>query len=528
MFNRNKSVFIYFCFIFFFACIFFSVFSFAQPLETYWQQQVNYKLSVSLNDKEHELNGFANIQYINNSPDVLHKIVFHLYPNAYSSDKTAFAQQKLENRKTKFYFSKAEDRGQINNLAFQVNNKAVPFIENVEHPDLAEIKLNEALQPGDTIEITTPFNVKIPYNFSRLGRDGESYQISQWYPKPAVYDENGWHPLPYLNEGEFYSNFGNYEVDITVPENYLVAATGELQTESELKFLKEAAQRTAKGIDFIQLKGAFDPMAFPASASTTKTLKYVQNKVVDFAWFADKRFNVLNSSVTLASGKTVDTWAFFTNKNTKIWAKATNYLDESVAFFSKHVGEYPFNICTAVEGTLVAGGGMEYPTITIIGGAGNAQSLDRVIAHEVGHNWFQGILATNERAFPYLDEGINSYYENRYMNERYPDTGLLPSDMNPKLSQFLSKQLNIECKKPSYQNELVYTLSCRMHNDQACNLHSEMYTELNYGFMVYGKTAMAFRYLEHFLGRAAFDDLMKKYYDQWKFKHPYPKDLISL
>jgi len=502
--------------------------SIAQKKAGYWQQQVNYNLTVSLNDQTHELNGFANIQYINNSPDVLNKIVFHLYPNAYSSDKTAFAQQELENRSAKFYFSKEVERGKLYNLAFKVNDQAVPLIEDANHPDIAEVKLNNALQPGDTINITTPFSVKIPTNFSRLGRDGESYQLTQWYPKPAVYDEQGWHPLPYLNQGEFYSNFGNYEVKITVPENYIIAATGELQTESEIQFLEEAAQKTAKGVDFIHLKGAFDPTAFPESSTATKTLNYIQNDVIDFAWFADKRFNVLKSEVTLKSGKALDTWAFFTNKNAKLWAKATDYLDDAVAFYSTHVGEYPYNVCTAVEGTLIAGGGMEYPTITIIGGTGSARSLDRVITHEVGHNWFQGILATNERAFPYLDEGINSYYENRYMDEKYPDSGLLPPRMNEKFSKLLSKQLNLEDKKLSYQNEVGYLITCRMHVDQACNLHSENYTQLNYGLMVYGKTAMAFRYLENYLGQSVFDELMKTYYDQWKFKHPYPKDLRTV
>lgn len=505
-----------------------SIASFAQTTAAYWQQQVNYNLTVSLNDKEHELNGFANIQYINNSPDVLHKIVFHLYPNAYSSDKTAFAQQELENRSTKFYYSKETQRGNLNNLAFKVNDKAVPLIEDATHADIAEIKLNNALKPGDTINITTPFTVKIPKSFSRLGRDGESYQITQWYPKPAVYDHEGWHPLPYLDQGEFYSNFGNYEVDITVPENYIVAATGELQTENEIQFLEQAAQKTAKGIDYIHLKGTFNPTDFPKSSATTKTLKYIQNNVIDFAWFADKRFHVLKSEVSLASGKTVDTWAFFTNKNAQLWAKATDYLDDAVSFYSTHVGEYPYKVCTAVEGTLKAGGGMEYPTITIIGGAGSVESLDRVITHEVGHNWFQGILATNERAFPYLDEGINSYYDSRYMDEKYPNSSLLPPSMNNRLSKFLTKQLNLKDKKLSYQNEIGYSVICRRHADQACNLHSADYTPLNYGLMVYAKSAMAFRYVENFLGRTVFDELMKTYFDQWKFKHPNPKDLRTV
>jgi len=302
----------------------------------------------------------------------------------------------------------------------------------------------------------------------------------------------------------------------------MVAATGELQTESEIKFLEEAAQKTAQSVDFINLKGVFHPTVFPKSSATTKTLKYIQNDVIDFAWFADKRFNVLKSEVTLPSGKKVDNWAFFTNKNAKLWAKATNYLDDAVSFYSTHVGEYPYNVCTAIEGTLFAGGGMEYPTITIIGGVGSGQSLDRVITHEVG------ILATNERAFPYLDEGINSYYENRYMDEKYPNAGFLPPRMNEKLSKFLSKQLNLEDKKLSYQNEIGYLVTCRRHADQACNLNSEDYTQLNYGLMVYGKAAMAFRYLEHFLGIEVFDELMKTYFEEWKFKHPYPKDLRTV
>jgi len=236
----------------------FDSFAIAQNANEYWQQQVNYNIEVSLNDQLHELEGLANIQYINRSPDVLNSIVFHLYPNAYSSDNTAFAQQKLENRSTKFYFSKAEERGGISNLSFKINSEAVSFKLDPNHPDIAEIKLEEGLQSGDTINITTPFKVKIPVNFSRLGRDGESYQITQWYPKPAVYDANGWHRLPYLDQGEFFSNFGNYKVQITVPENYIVAATGELQTESEIEFLEQAAEKTARSSNFMNLKGTFD------------------------------------------------------------------------------------------------------------------------------------------------------------------------------------------------------------------------------------------------------------------------------
>lgn len=502
-------------------------YSFTAKANTYFQQQVNYNIDVTLNDALHELDGFATITYINNSPNTLNEILFHLYPNAYANDATHFAEQLLENGDTDFYFSKAEDKGNISNLSFKINNKKAIFKQNEKHLDLGKLKLNNNLLPGDSITITTPFTVKIPTNFSRLGRDGESYQITQWFPKPVVYDVDGWHPLPYLNQGEFYYEFGNYTVNITVPSNYIVAATGDLQTESELKFLNELAQKTANNIDEIVAE-PFNKFDFPVSSETTKTLTFTQNNVHDFAWFADKRFHVLKSSVELESGKQVATWAYFTNKDAKFWKAATDYLDDSVVFYSKHVGEYPYNVCTAVNGTLVAGGGMEYPTITIIGGVGNSQLLDRVITHEVGHNWFQGILGSNERAYPYLDEGINSYYENRYMDEKYPDAGVLPPGMQPGLADFLGKQFNLENKAPSYQNDLGYMLSCRAHKDQPICTHSEQFTSNNYGIIAYGKAAIAFRYLEEFLGRTEYDRIMKLYYEQWQFKHPQPKDLRSV
>jgi len=507
--------------LFFFGCFF------KTTATTYFQQQVNYNIDVTLNDELHQLEAFATITYINNSPETLKKILFHLYPNAYSTDKTAFAEQLLENGSTSFYFSKPADRGGISNLSFKINNKKAFFEQDEQHPDVGTLKLNEPLLPGDSITITTPFTVTIPINFSRLGRDGESYQVTQWYPKPVVYDVDGWHPLPYLNQGEFYYEFGDYTVNITVPDNYVVAATGDLKTKSELKYLDQLASRTINNIDAI-IADPFDELDFPTSSENTKTLTFTQNNVHDFAWFADKRFHVLKSSVALGNGKEVTTWAYFTNKNAKDWQNATNYLNDAVAFYSKHVGEYPYNVCTAVNGTLVAGGGMEYPTITIIGGIGNPRMLDRVITHEVGHNWFQGILATNERAHPYLDEGINSYYENRYMDEKYPEAGVLPPGIKPGIAKFLGKQFNLEDKLPSYQNELGYMLSCRAHKDQPICTHSEEFTTNNYGIIAYGKAAIAFRYLEEFLGRTQYDEIMKRYYNQWQFKHPQPQDLRTV
>ncbi|MBK8310610.1 MAG: hypothetical protein IPL04_06575 [Chitinophagaceae bacterium] len=217
----------------FFFCLLLTQCSYIVAYTQYWQQQVNYTIDVSLNDNDHTLNGFEKIEYINNSPDTLHFIWFHLWPNAYKNDKTAFTDQTLENGNTKFYFSNTEDRGYINRLDFKVGNSTAAIEDHPQHIDIVKILLPSPLLPGQKTIITTPFHVKLPYNFSRGGHDGESYQATQWYPKPAVYDKNGWHPMTYLDQGEFYSEFGSFDVSITVPKNYVVAATGELQNAEE-------------------------------------------------------------------------------------------------------------------------------------------------------------------------------------------------------------------------------------------------------------------------------------------------------
>ena len=166
-------------------------------------------------------------------------IWFHLWPNAYKNDKTAFSDQLLENGSTKFYFSDKDQKGYINKLDFKVNNLTAKVEDHPQHIDIVKIILPTPLPSGQKINITTPFHVKLPYNFSRGGHDGQSYQATQWYPKPAVYDKKGWHPMPYLDQGEFYSEFGSFDVSITVPKNYVVAATGDLQNAEEKEWLKD-------------------------------------------------------------------------------------------------------------------------------------------------------------------------------------------------------------------------------------------------------------------------------------------------
>ena len=221
------------------ACI-----AFTGGAQTYWQQQTAYTIDVTLNEKEKTLDGFEKITYINNSPDTLRFIWFHVWPNAYKNDRTAFSDQLLENGNTAFYFANKEQRGYINRLDFKVDGTTAKTEDHPQHIDIIKVVLPKPLAPKAQVSISTAFHVKLPFNFSRGGFYGESFQVTQWYPKPAVYDKNGWHPMPYLDQGEFYSEFGGYDVRITVPKNYVVAATGELQNEEEKQWLQGRSNYT--------------------------------------------------------------------------------------------------------------------------------------------------------------------------------------------------------------------------------------------------------------------------------------------
>lgn len=484
----------------------------------YWQQTVNYTLEVVLNDKRHELDGFVTIEYTNNSPDTLDFIYFHLWPNAYIDQSTAFAQQKLENGDTDFYYSRADQRGSIAGIDFKNGDKkSLKWAVDAEHPDIAKLFLATPLAPQQTRVITTPFVVDIPDSFSRLGHVGESYQICQWYPKPAVYDQTGWHPMPYLDQGEFYSEFGTFDVKITLPKNYVVGATGNLQNVEELEWLDQKAKATAtiKEYDY------YDD-TFPPSASETKTLHYIQDNVHDFAWFADKRFHVLKGEVTLPiSKRTITTWAMYTNEAADLWVKAIDYLNKSVLFYSKHLSEYPYDQMTAVESALSAGAGMEYPTITVIGSETSAVELDLVVAHEVGHNWFYGILASNERRYPWIDEGFNSYYEERYMRQAYPDRNMIGGRRGSRLAAFF----DIDHYPPEAMGYYGYLLEARKNTDQAMSTPAPDFTYMNYWTGTYSKPAMSLRYVEQYLGVETFDKMMQTLYTDFAFKHLQPADI---
>ena len=539
-----------------------------------WQQEVNYSIQVTLDDQSHMLRGSEEFVYTNNSPATLNSLYIHLWPNAYKNSKTALAKQLMMSGKDFLFRNDPEYQGFIDSLDFKADGTSVKLTYDAKHIDIAQLTLNKPLAPGEKVVITTPFRVKLTSGeVSRMGHIGQTYQITQWYPKPAVYDEKGWHPMPYLNQGEFYSEYGSFDVSITLPEDYTVGSTGDLQTEREIKrlnllaeyngvtSLKPSKEEKSESVypfqenldrelipvgmyraadiplrrselDWSKIDGFYTSNnpdgnrdSWVEKAKVMKTIRYTQSRVHDFAWFADKTFLVLKGQVVLpCSGRTVTTWAMYTPLSSGLWKPhALEYLHDGILKYSQWNGDYPYNQVTAVDGTISAGGGMEYPNVTVIGGVSNKEALEVVIVHEVGHNWFYGILGSNERDFGWMDEGLNTLNEMRYVASKYPTNTRL-SDM----VKGFAKKLGLLGLSHKDEGDLMYRCMASFGVDQPIQTLSADFSSANYGGVMYQKTGLVFHYLKAYLGDSMFDVCMQAYFERWKFRHPQPEDFRAV
>ncbi len=498
----------------------------------YWQQKVVYDLDVTLIDSLHQVKGHETISYMNNSPDDLDYIWMHLWPNAYKNNRSALAKQKFNSFSTKMHFLPDSSFGWIDIENVTGGDQPLKWEYRSEDTlDVAKFYLPEPLASGDTLLMELDFTVRVPNVLSRLGHFGNHYEVTQWYPKPAVYDAKGWHPMSYLDMGEFYSEWGDFTVSITVPENYRVAATGVLQDSSELVWRDSLADLGNTYLDSFKMEpvpklpGLKALIADkPASSKHFKTITFKQDKVHDFAWFADKRFIILRDDVELPSGRSTQTWTFALPKNLKNYRLSNTYIGDALSFYSESFMEYPYAHATVVDGDFSAGGGMEYPMITLINSTRMPPVMELVIMHEVGHNWFYGLSGSNERDYPWMDEGLNSYAENLYWANKYSDDYMLALHEEEPGWYALVRYVFKDATKSAIE-DLSYYMSAMPKLDQAPNLTSEAFTDFNYGMMVYKKAALATESLHAYLGDTMMDSVWHAYFDTWAYKHPQPEDI---
>ena len=495
--------------------VFITVFLFTQlhAQQPYWQQHLNYTIKAELDDKEKSIKGFESIVYKNNSPSTLNFIWFHIWPNAYKDETTALFQQ-LKNDKERAKKLEVYGKGSISEMDFKINDKAAKTEAhpNPQYIDVIKLILNKPLQPGDSITISTPFKVLLPPYFSRSGYADGEFMACQWYPKPAVFDKNGWHEFPYLDMGEFYSEYATYSVNITLPSAYVVGATGTLQTKEELDAYKNAGAKNNASRNG-------EPVLYAPAKKEKKTLSYYAEQVPDFAWFADKDFVVQYDTLQLSNGKIVDAFSYYHNKKETIWNNSIDYVKDGARKYSEWVGEYEYPVVQAVEGPKNnSSGGMEYPMVTLITSPeAKGDKLDAVIAHEVGHNWFMAMLGSNERDHTWMDEGLNTYFQFRYEADKYRGNSIfgdgIPNDIKKlPLDEFLSTIYNVIDKNVPMQS--------------AMDISADKFpTTEEYGLVSYVKTALWMHILEASIGWDKVELAMHNYFNKWKFKHPQPEDM---
>jgi hypothetical protein len=293
-----------------------------------WQQRVNYSIDVTLTDSTHSLDGDIRIQYFNHSPDTLSFVWIQCWPNAFKNDRTAFSEALIREGRTDFYFSDKARKGYMNRLEFRADGRLIRMEDHPRYLDVIKIILPSPLVPGDSVTLSTPFHVQLPDNFAGCGYHQGVYAVTQWYPRPAVYDDSGWHADPFLGRDDSYHEFGDFDVRITTPADFTVVA-GDKPV-------------VAGGTPVV----AGSTAAAPTSAGTWQ---FHLSNVPDFVWFASRRFRSAHDTLRLVSGRVIDLNTYYFRSNSPTGQYGIAYLKDAVRFYSGLLGEYPFDAATVVE-----------------------------------------------------------------------------------------------------------------------------------------------------------------------------------
>jgi hypothetical protein len=494
------------------AFLFFSInIVFAQGVRPF-RQQVDYKIQVRLDDNRHTLRGDVEFVYHNNSSDFLDTLWIQLWPNAYSNSKTALAEQLTDKRNEKLKLRPNKFGGSIDSLLFTVNGSKIDWNFHPEHRDVAYIILDKPLAPDSACTVKTPFLTYIPEGtVSRFGHNGRDYYITNWYPMPAVYDATGWHPMPFKDQGSLYAEFGSFDVEITLPSSYVVASTGILKTQSELDFLQKKVE---------EVKSYRDDGPAPEKSTdrSLKTIRYTAENVRNFAFFADEDFWVEKDTLLMPSGRNVSMYAFYNPKYQSLWTNGMRYMNNAISFFSKHVGEYPYDQYNVVDGIKYAGADHTYSMLSVIGYKKSRLDLEDIIVTTASNTWFTGIVGPDESRSPWMGEGLNAYYMRRYLRETKPAYNGLPIPVLPVLGLRFVRRYTLD--------HIPYLYKVRRGSDQAPGLPADQYSAGNgsYGIAVRGQNAMLYYYLEQYLGTAKFDSVIQNYYRDYTFLKPTPAD----
>lgn len=469
------------------------------PGPQYWQQGVSYRIRASLEPAEALVRAEETIRYTNRSPQTLSSIVINLGQNVFAAGNPRNRQAPITGGFT------------VERLVVQGRVMDLPARRGRAIPTVVELDLAEPLPPGASADLEVAWHFTVPENTFRMGREGlEVFFLAQWYPQVAVYDDlRGWARDPYFGDGEFYLNYGDFDVEVTVPEGWLVGSSGVLRNPGDVLTEESVARlaRAAEGGDVVGIVTREDLTAGRATRTgmpgATLTWRFAAENVRDFAWGASNRYVWDATRAEYDDGEGgLKTAAINTlyRPDGENWSRSAEFARFAIESHS-HWFPYPYPQMTVNEG--VIGGGMEYPMITIIGGGRSPISLEGVISHELAHMWWPMVIGTDEKAYAWMDEGLASFSEDLYTPLLFPEVNSGLNTMNSYL-RVAGSGLETESMR-----------------------HADLYGPFgNRGVASYQKPASAFRALRAYLGEGLFDRALQEYTRRWAFRHPHPLDLF--
>ncbi len=451
--------------------------------DSYWQQAVNYYMDVNLDVNSHRFTGSQRLVYTNNSPDTLRRVFYHLYFNAFQpgsmmdvrSRTIADPDGRVRDRISKL---KPEEEGRL--LPVNLFQDRMPVSYQVQGTIL-EVTLHHPILPHSSAVFDMAFEGQVPLQIRRSGRDnkeGIAYSMSQWYPKICAYDRHGWHPEPYVAR-EFYGTWGRFDVHITLDAAYIVAASGKLLGVNETEMTGKRRSRKAPAL---------------------KTWHFVADNVHDFMWAADPDY--VHKTVQVPDGPLMHFFYVEDSITTESWPQLMAIAPRMVQFLSRQFGKYPYDDFYVIQG---GDGGMEYPMSTLITGRRKARSLIGVTLHEMLHSWYQGVLATNESLYAWMDEGFTSYAQ--------AVTSAYLFDEDPNWERSYKGYLSLV--KSGLQEPLT--------------THADHFnTNVAYGIGSYTMGSLVPYQLAYIMGDEVFAAAFRDYFYTWQFRHPEPADFLRI